>query len=625
LTDVPGSSLTTASVTVGSTTSGTLEFAGDHDWYKITLTAGQSITVTVNGVTLEDPYLYIRDSSGNLLYSDDDINPGIIRDSQLSFAASYSGTYFIDVGAFQNSYTGDYQVVVKTYSPPPVASNDQIADQLVNGFWNWQGDTAHHFDVTQGGTITVNISTLNTAEQALARAALAEWSDIIGVRFQEVTSGGQIVFDHNEDPQDPGPMAATDAVWSDGIISSAHVQISTSWVNTYGTTLDSYSFQTYIHEIGHALGLGHAGDYNGTATYPDDALFQNDAWSTSIMSYFSQQENSYFASQGFTEDYAVTPMVADILAMQQLYGLSTTTRTGNTTYGYNSNAGAIYNASLYPHVAYTIFDNGGTDTLDFSGSSANQLINLNPETFSNVNGQTGNVTISRGVVIENAIGGNGNDTLVGNGANNVLVGGAGADRLTGDLGSDIFQGTKAGLNGDTITDFGGGDKIVITDAALAGFTFSLSGNVLTYTGGSLTLGSVPAGSIVASAAAGGGVQLVLQQQLSPSHDPDSDFNGDKRSDVLLRNDNGTVTEWLGQTDGTFTWNAGSTQAVDPSWKVAGTGDFNGDNRDDVLLRNDNGTVTEWLARADGSFAWNATATYGLDTTWHVEPHIAWLV
>ena len=66
--DIPGNSSTTSSVSVGGTVSGTLETIGDHDWFRITLTAGQSITVFVDGTTLEDPYLYIRNSAGQLLY-----------------------------------------------------------------------------------------------------------------------------------------------------------------------------------------------------------------------------------------------------------------------------------------------------------------------------------------------------------------------------------------------------------------------------------------------------------------------------------------------------------------------------------------------------------------------------
>ena len=170
--------------------------------------------------------------------------------------------------------------------------------------------------------------------------------------------------------------------------------------------LNSYSFQTYLHEIGHALGLGHAGDYNNTADYVQDALYANDAWSTTIMSYFDQNDNAYFQNQGFTQQFVVTPMVGDIVAMQQMYGLSTTTRAGNTTYGFNSNAGSsIYDAQSMGALAYTVFDSAGVDTLDYSGFTSNQLINLNPETFSNVGTGIGNVSIARGTVIENAIGG----------------------------------------------------------------------------------------------------------------------------------------------------------------------------------------------------------------------------
>ena len=216
------------------------------------------------------------------------------------------------------------------------------------------------------------------------------------------------------------------------------------------------------------------------------------------------------------------------------------------------------------------------------------------------------------------------NVIIGNSAANVLSGLGGADTLTGGDGADTFSDTRAGLSGDTITDFGFNDKIVFTDASLASFSFSLSGNVLTYTGGSLTLSSVPAGSITATTAAGGGVQLTIQQQQQPLHDPDNDFNGDKHSDVLLRNDNGSITEWLGQSNGSFSWNAAATYGLDAGWNVAATGDFNGDGKDDVLLRYTNGTIIDWLGQADGTFVSNhAAATYGLDTAWHVKPE--WLV
>jgi len=504
-----------------------------------------------------------------------------------------------------------------TVEPLPVASVDQIATQLTTDFWGWLGEGAHHFNVTQGGTITVDIHTLNGAEQTLARAAFGEWHDIIGVNFQEVASGAQITLTDEEDPTAGGqPSAYTEDSSSNGITQSAHVHISSSWVNAYGTSLNSYSFQTYIHEIGHALGLGHSGDYNVDADYQTGALFANDAWSMSVMSYFDQEEAKYFWNQGFSFAYAVTPMQADIVAMQSLYGLSTDTRAGDTIYGFNSNAGGIYDANSYIHGAFTIFDSGGNDTLDYSGENAGQRINLNPETFSQVLESTGYLSIARGVIIENAIGGSGIDFITGNSVANVITGNFGDDNLTGGAGNDTFKDTAAGHNNDTITDFAAGDTIVITDATLAGFAFGLSGSTLTYTGGSLTLGNAPQGHIIASAAAGGGVQLRLTQ-----HDPANDFNGDGRSDVLWRNaSTGQITDWLAASGSGFTDNYNNARAnVSTGWQVAGTGDFNGDGRDDILWRNSStGQITDWLGKTNGGFTDNYNASKaGIPLSWQV--------
>jgi Ca2+-binding RTX toxin-like protein len=632
--DIPGDSTTTQSINVGGTLSDQLEVVGDHDWIRINLTQGQSISVSLDGITLEDPYLRIRDASGNIIYENDDISPGSNRDSLLAFTANYTGVYYIDVGAWNEGYTGTYTVSVNTYTPPPVGTNDQLADQLINGYWNGND---RHFNVSPGGTITVNLTALTAAGANLAREALNLWSDVIGVTFSEVTSGGQITFDDNQEG------AFSNSITSNGIISSSSVNVSTDWLNTYGTGLTSYAFQAYIHEIGHALGLGHAGNYNDTARYPFDASYQNDSWAVSIMSYFDQQENTYFAGQGFTVERVVTPMVADVLAMSLIYGLSPTTRTGDTTYGFNSNADrAIYDANQYPNVAYTIYDSGGIDTLDYSGFSVNQVINLNPEVYGSFGlnpaplftPNVGNLVIARGVTIENAIGGSGadtitgnsvdnilrgnagTDTLVGNGGNDTLIGGANNDLMTGGAGADTFSDTTGNLSGDTITDFAAGDRIVFTNASLGTFTFSLNATTLTFTGGSLTLQGGVGGTLVASAAAGGGVQLALQAVIN---DVRNDFNGDGRSDILWRHTDGTIGDWLANANATFTSNGGSVTNVPAYWTVAGTGDFNGDGRDDILWRGGGGEVGDWLAGINGDFAYNAAAgVTSIPNSWQVE-------
>lgn len=486
-TDALASTSTTYGLAVGQTAQGTVSSNADHDWHRITLTAGQTHTfalVGTGGNGLEDPYLRLRNSAGTEIGQDDDGGPG--SNSTFTFTAVTSGTYYLDVGSFNNASSGQYGLSVTSGSH---AHYDYLmgAGNLFRGGESWSAaprravtvtysfDTSNP-DQTDASENSTAFIALSAAQRTAAQQSLSLFSDVGNVTFtQAAANTGTMRFSAYNSTTDgagayayfPGGTGASDL--------AGDVNLNNDSVSTTSIPRGSYSFFAMLHEIGHAMGLEHPGDYNAgpgvDITYDAHAQFIEDSQQYTVMSYFDESNTT-----GSFNSYPDTLLMYDILAIQQLYGVNNSTRSGNSIYGFNANTGAVYNFSENMDPVFCIWDGGGTDTIDASLYSMAQHIDLNAGTFSNIGGFTGNISIAIGTIIENVRGGSGNDVLYGNSAanvlsgnngNDVLYGRGGADTLNGGLGNDTF--VLANEN-DTVIDSGGVDTITSTiSRSLAGY------------------------------------------------------------------------------------------------------------------------------------------------------------
>ena len=112
--DVASSIATSAILEVGGQTNGNLERVNDRDWFKVSLKRGHVYRFDLIGVSLKDPTLRIRDSHGNQLLYNDQINGW--WNPSITYTATEDGIYYVDTAGIDS---GQFTMkCTNTYSPP---------------------------------------------------------------------------------------------------------------------------------------------------------------------------------------------------------------------------------------------------------------------------------------------------------------------------------------------------------------------------------------------------------------------------------------------------------------------------------------------------------------------------
>ena len=338
------------------------------------------------------------------------------------------------------------------------------------------------------GETTKGFAALNAAQQAAAKAAFSAMAAVSNLKFTAIAETASRHADLR--------LAASDlpsTAWT--YMPSIVAEGGDAWFNRSAGYYDrpvkgNYAFATFMHEIGHGLGLEHPQDGN---VMPAD----RDSMEYTIMSYRSYSGAS--ATRGYTNEtwgFAQSLMMYDIAALQHLYGANYATNSGSTVYKWSPTTGEMFingagqGAPGANRIFLTVWDGGGVDTYDFSNYSTALKVDLRPGAWTTTastqlaklhyngsqvaKGNIANALLHDGdprSLIENAKGGSGNDVITGNDAANVLwgnagkdiliggngndnlIGGAGADRLDGGSGSDLanYSGATAAVVADLLT------------------------------------------------------------------------------------------------------------------------------------------------------------------------------
>ena len=450
------------------TLTGSIEFEYDYDWYLTSLQEGTTYLIQMtNSFGDIAGFIQIFDNLGNFLVQSN-------TDGELIYTATVSDSYYLAAGptpfgTAAGTYTLDMNALTGIGWDAP-----NLAEPLASIDWGHvvpDNNTAtgvtdiNVYFVPGSQTFTDSDGTYTTgawdaAEYNAALAAFQHYENVANVNFNVVTVASQADFFMVE-TTGTGYLGYFNV--GGGTITLQGVNYTldghgvfdsggTGW-DAGGLAVGGYGYITLIHELGHGIGLAHPHDNGGSSSIMAGVSGPFGSLGTSglnqgiytTMSYNDGWYSLYGSGGPGSNNYGWqgTLMALDLAVLHDNYGANTTFSNGNNTYVLDTaNAAGTYYECIW--------DTGGaSDAINYSGSG-NATINLNAATLTGtaaqgaggfvsfVSGIYGGFTIANGVVIENANGGSGIDTITGNGVANVLNGGAGFDQLFGGRGNDTI-------------------------------------------------------------------------------------------------------------------------------------------------------------------------------------------